>query len=387
MNVLFITAWYPHRYDSMAGLFVQKHAEAVSLYADVKVLYVHLDTTIKHHDIVVNQHNNVQEIYVYYPGSENKFFRKVINVIQFLIAYKKGFDWLKQAGWKADSLHTNVLTGTPFIGFIRKIFTKTPYVITEHWTKFLKVRNDFKGFGRKAFTKLVIKNAGYLMPVSVELLEGLEYHGLLLTKHKIIENVVDSCFYVQYPKEKKSNKKQIVNVTCFFEEQKNLFGLLRAVKKISEQRDDFEVLLIGVGKDFEMTKNYSLSLDLPENTIQFVGLKTSEEVAAIMQSANFVVQFSNYESAGVVVEEALVSGRPIISTKVGLAPDFINDSNGLLVDVKNEKQLIDAISFILDNPGKYNSEEIKREASKLFSYEHIGRKIVDIYYEVLNQKN
>ena len=88
-----------------------------------------------------------------------------------------------------------------------------------------------------------------------------------------------------------------------------------------------------------------------------------------------------------VVEEALVSGRPIISTKVGLAPDFINDSNGLLVDVKNEKQLIDAISFILDNPGKYNSEEIKREASKLFSYEHIGRKIVDIYYEVLNQKN
>ena len=37
--------------------------------------------------------------------------------------------------------------------------------------------------------------------------------------------------------------------------------------------------------------------------------------------------------------------------------------------------------------GKYNSEEIKREASKLFSYEHIGRKIVDIYYEVLNQKN
>lgn len=29
MKVLFLTAWYPHRYDAMAGLFVRKHAEAV----------------------------------------------------------------------------------------------------------------------------------------------------------------------------------------------------------------------------------------------------------------------------------------------------------------------------------------------------------------------
>jgi hypothetical protein len=30
MKVLFLTPWYPHRYDAMSGLFVRKHAQAVA---------------------------------------------------------------------------------------------------------------------------------------------------------------------------------------------------------------------------------------------------------------------------------------------------------------------------------------------------------------------
>ncbi|MEE1089862.1 MAG: hypothetical protein UH103_00395, partial [Paludibacteraceae bacterium] len=29
-KVLFLTPWYPHRYDAMSGLFVRKHAQAVA---------------------------------------------------------------------------------------------------------------------------------------------------------------------------------------------------------------------------------------------------------------------------------------------------------------------------------------------------------------------
>lgn len=384
MNILFISPWYPNRYDSMAGLFVQKHAEAVSLYADVKVLYVHPDVSINHFETVVNHHNKLEEFHIYYPASNRSIIKKIINGINFLKAYKQGFDRLNKTGWKADILHTNVLTRTPFIGFINKITTGTPYVITEHWTKFLKVRNDFKGIGRKILARMVVKNASYILPVSIELLEGLKFNNLLLTKYEIIENVVDKCFYIRYAVEKKIHKKQIINITCFYEKQKNLFGLLRAVKEISGLRDDFELILIGEGNDFEITKTYCSSLNLPDGMIHFAGLKTSEQVAKIMQSADFVVQFSNYESAGVVVEEALVSGKPVISTRVGLAPDFINDTNGLLVEAGNEAQLVAAIHKVLDNLENYNSEEIKKNASELFSYEHIGRKIMDIYDEILN---
>ena len=41
MKVLFLSAWYPTPRDAMAGLFVQKHAEAVAQQGhDVRVLFL-----------------------------------------------------------------------------------------------------------------------------------------------------------------------------------------------------------------------------------------------------------------------------------------------------------------------------------------------------------
>jgi len=43
LKILFLPRWYPHRYDTMTGLFIQRQAEAVSIYCYVAVLYVHAD--------------------------------------------------------------------------------------------------------------------------------------------------------------------------------------------------------------------------------------------------------------------------------------------------------------------------------------------------------
>lgn len=384
MKVLFLSQWYPNRYDNMFGLFVQKHAEAVSLYCDVSVLYVHADDKIKEFEIVRQQQNEVTEYIVYYPVRTKGFCSKIRKLVNFTKAYKKGFDELKKIDWKPDILHANVLTRTPFVAFVYKKITATPYVITEHWTRLLKVQDEFKGQLRRRLAKLVVKEAGYILPVSIELKEGLEYNNLLLTQCRIVENVVDICFYKTYPINNKY-KKQILNVTCFSENHKNIFGLLRVVKKITEHRNDFQLILIGTGDDFEMTYDYYESLDIPEEIVFFAGLKTSEEVAELMHNVDFIVQFSNYESAGVVVQEALVSGKPVVSTKVGIATDYINNSNGLLIDVKDEQQLFTSIEYMLDNIDKYNTNEIANNISEQFSYKTIGRKFQEVYCEVLKE--
>lgn len=382
MNILFISLWYPNRYDAMEGLFVQKHAEAVSLYGNVKVIYVHADKKIKNFEVVVNQHNNLEEILVYYPVYE---ILKIVKIINFFRAYKKGFDVLKEKKWKPDILHTNVLTRTPFIGYIYKKTTGTPYIITEHWTRLLKSRNQFNSFFRRFLAKLVVKNAEFILPVSTELLEGIQYNNLLVTKYKIIENVVDKYFYELYLPIQENDKKKILNVTCFYEQHKNVFGLLRTIKKISLQRSDFELILIGDGRDFRKTFEYCKSLNFNKGIVRFVGEKTSKEVAETMQNIDFVVQFSNYESAGVVVEEALVSGKPVISTKVGIATDLINHSNGILVDVKDEEQLFNAINYMLDNLNIFNIDKIRENVASKFSYENIGKKIMDVYMQTLQE--
>ncbi len=385
MKVLFLSAWYPHRYDSMEGLFVQKHAAASALYCDVKVIFVFADKNIDTFEVVQQKHETVSEYIIYYPAGKENLLGKIKKNINYLRAYKMGFDLLRKENWKPDILHTNILTRTPLIAYLYKIRTKTPYIITEHWSRLLEEHSNFNGFLRKFFAKKVVKNAAYILPVSSILKEGIQHHKLLLTKCAVIENVVDTCFYETYPIAKK-DKKQLMNVTCFAEQDKNLFGLLRAVKAVSETRSDFQLLLVGTGKDYEMTYNYYQSLDFPEGCVIFTGLKTSEEVAEMMQNVDAIVQFSNKETAGVVIQEALVSGKPVISTKVGIAPDFIDKNNGILVDIGNENQLINAIQYILNNLDKYDSKKIMDSAKNAFSYETIGKKYFEIYKETVQYR-
>ena len=46
IKVLFISSWFPNRVKPTFGNFVQKHAEAVSLFADVSILHVCFDENL-----------------------------------------------------------------------------------------------------------------------------------------------------------------------------------------------------------------------------------------------------------------------------------------------------------------------------------------------------
>ena len=67
MKVVFLARWYPHKYDPMFGLFVQRHAEAAALYDDITVVYVHPDEQAQNqYDIERTNENGVDTIRVYY---------------------------------------------------------------------------------------------------------------------------------------------------------------------------------------------------------------------------------------------------------------------------------------------------------------------------------
>ena len=78
-HIIFLARWYPHRYDPMLGLFVQRHAEAAALYNDVSVVYVHADEKISQRfEVCKDILNNVNTIRVYYKKPKSKilsFFR------------------------------------------------------------------------------------------------------------------------------------------------------------------------------------------------------------------------------------------------------------------------------------------------------------------------
>jgi len=377
IKALFLCTWYPNRYDAMAGLSAFKQAEMMAHSCDVRVVSVYADAQIKRKEIVEQNINSFEEIVIYYP----KYKIKIFNIIVFFIAYFNAYKNLKKKNWAPDIIHVNVLTRTGFMAYLYKTFTKTPYIITERWSRYLEQSNRFKGFFRKKITKLVVRNAIAVMPVSNVLKSAMLNHNLKNNNYIVVNNVVDDFFFDNIKKESRQ-KRRILHISCFDERAKNICGLLNATQLLSNIRTDFELVIIGAGKDFALCYTHYENLNFPENTVRFLGETPPQEVSRWLQNSDCSVIFSNYETACIPVLESLASGVPIVGTPTGIMPETINETNGFIVNFNDVADLADKINFILNNPNLYDFNKI-REAAKIFNYENVGKQLFEIYKNVM----
>lgn len=379
-KVLFLSAWYPHRYDAMSGLFVRKHAEAVARHIDVCVLFLYADDKAKNFDIVQQKSGEITEIYVYFPFSKNKYLRTFSKAINYFRAFCKGYSCVQKNFGCPDVCHANVLTRSVFLAFLLNKIKRIPYVVSEHWSRYLPENYSYRGCFRKIVTKLVLKNAQCVMPVSTLLQRAMQSCGLVHYNYRVVHNVVEDFFYNSIPKEPRE-KKRILHISCFDEKAKNVCGILRTIKKLAEKRSDFELVLVGDGLDFECVKKYATNLNLSQDVVKFVGEQTPLQVHRWLSQSDFILMFSNYETSGVVFSEALTCGKPIVSTPVGIVAEM-DEKQGRLVPIGDEEKLFLEADFMLDNFQNFDKHLLRAKASK-FTYSSVADELIRIYNEAI----
>jgi glycosyltransferase involved in cell wall biosynthesis len=369
----------------MFGLFVRKHAEAVGLFADVATLYVVSDKNINKIELTQSMVGSRLEVIVYFPALHGHSFRSVKLIIQYLLAYIKGFKVLHKEWGKPDLIQVSVFTRTAVIALIYKFLYRKPYFVIEHWTRYLRdgaLRNIFHSLA----SRISAHYASGIMPVTYQLKKCMLDHKMYNKNYIVINNVVEDLFFrSRAPKIDINDKKIILNVTCFDDNQKNLTGLLRIIKSLKDNRDDFLFYLIGDGNDFEIIKNYAKKLGLTDAELRFTGVLEGEELVDYFYKSSFSVLFSNYENMPVVISESLVCGKPFISTNVGGIGEHIDDNNGILVHPKNEDEMYEAITYMLDHLQNYNQQEIAQKALHKYDYQSVGKSIIDIYKSALDK--
>lgn len=381
MKILFLSAWYPNRYDEMAGLFVRKHAQALSLYDDVFVLYLHADPKASTFEIKQQNHNGLAEVYVYFPYSTH--FTKISKAINFFRAFAKGYNHIFKQNDKPDSVQANVLTRNGILALYLKITKKIPYVIVEHWTRYLPTVNSYKGIFRKIATKIVVRNCDAILPISEGLQVSMVQCGLHSNNYHHINNVVDDFFYI--PQNKLSrNKKRILHISCFSEKAKNIKGLLNSIDKLRKLRNDFELIIIGTGEDFNEVRDYAQQLKL-EDIVIFMGEKQPEEVCQAFYQSDFFVLFSNYENAPVVISESLACGKPVITTDVGFVQSIITDKNGKIIPIGDELALTKKMNLMLDHFQDYDENDIRKSAEQ-FKSSIIGKQLSNIHHNCIQKE-
>ena len=397
MKALFITPWYPSKYDAMSGLFVFRHAEAiVTQDIDVHVLYVcyHKDVEAPYIEHVWSE--GVEQTYFYFPGKKNIF----TEIKHLFRAWRY---WHSHYGLP-DIVHLNVLTKQILLPLYIKKRYHIPFVITEHWSGYLPENGAFYRSKSKEFYKRAIAKASMVMPVSDLLAQAMKK---ALTNNlrdvTVIPNVVNDLFYSlsrnEYGKTvlpKNREKFVFLHVSCFDNEAKNTIGIVEAAEQLSAIRDDFMVKMVGTGPDFEATKAVAEKKDLTDRgIIEFTGELLTEQVAIEMTEADTFLLFSNYETAAVVLQEATIMELPIISTAVGIAPMILSpiiktennafqiSKNGIIVPKKATDILCDAMKYMLEHRNDFDN---KTKHGEDYTYKSIGEKISAIYNNILSQK-
>lgn len=381
MKVLFISAWYPNRQDPLLGLFVQKHAQAVALFANVAVLYVVADSTCNEMEAIQTTENNILTIRIYYPKRNNDLINRLFTFKAYLFAYFKGFRLLHKTWGKPDIIQANVFTRTACIANIYKLIFKTPYTVIEHWTRYFRT-NTFENNLHKYLTGVVATNASALMPVTRNLQTGMIKHGIYNKNYHVINNVVSSDFF-QNQIYQQSQVKTIINVSSFDDKQKNISGIIKVARELSTYRQDFRIILIGDGNDFIKIKNLATELQLLNNVVFFAGMLKGDELIKAYQSCNFSLLFSNYENIPVVISESLCCGKPVVSTNVGGISEHINETNGILIPAGDEKALTESLNYMLDHFQEYDSALIQLQSRNKYSMQSVGANLYSIYQQIL----
>ena len=146
-------------------------------------------------------------------------------------------------------------------------------------------------------------------------------------------------------------------------EQKDYPVLLEAFRQFCLTRDDYELKIYGKGEDEESLKSLTGKLGIADK-VRFMGF--SRNIWENEYNDRMFVMSSHYEGMPNALIEAMTMGLPCISTDcpIGGPAELIdNDSNGLLVPIKDPKALCKAMLKIANDDDLCN--RLSLEAIKI----------------------
>lgn len=172
-------------------------------------------------------------------------------------------------------------------------------------------------------------------------------------------------------------KKMILTVGRFSYEKgygKGYDTVMRAAEKID---NDVGIYIVGDNPTDEFLE-WKRQKRL--HHVHFVGFKTKEELASYYAAADLFVFMTRSDVWGLVINEAMSFGLPVITTDKCIAGLELvkNNINGFIISVNDERSLKDKIEYILDDEeikqsfGKYSLQSIQNYSIENMANEHVN---------------
>ncbi len=161
--------------------------------------------------------------------------------------------------------------------------------------------------------------------------------------------------------------------------EKGVIRLLESTRRLKEENYLFELWIVGDGAERECLERYVQEYHM-DACVHFLGNQTNPY--SYMAKADMLVCPSECEAYGMVIAEAFILGKPVISTDcVGPRELLADGEYGLLVE-NNADGIYNGMKQILNNKHDFEHYSMKANQRKVFlEQEDIIKEIETIFFE------
>ncbi len=375
------SAWYPTPNDTLLGNFVQNHAQAIALQAQVIVIHPYEHGHTYH--LSPHSENNLYEILVSFPCTGKGLTAKCIRLYRMLRAYAIGIQHAIHQYGLPDICHVNVLTRSclPALYMLRKY--NIPYIITEHWSRYLPGEPGFTHPLHKWITRLMVSHAQAVTTVSNHLAQAMQLHSLHQT-YVTIPNVVNENLFTPSTSYNHSSH-MILHVSNLDSSTKNWEEILQATALLAASRQDFTLLLLGDGPHKPMVQAKANAMGLTPHIVQFHTDIPNTLMPAYINQCCCQLLYSTTETQGLVLIESLCCGKPVIASDIHAIRETIGTDNGILVPLHQPELLAQAMNTMLNHEYEYSPETLRHYAISRYGQSAIGNAFIQLYLHILHK--
>ncbi|MFQ5334737.1 MAG: glycosyltransferase [Flavobacteriales bacterium] len=367
MNVLIISDLYPRFEGDVRGVFVRDFAKSLSKFCNITVF--HPVFTGKIAGIEKTEDAGFSVISFTAANTPKTIVNKALIYRRLL---KKSPEICHDIG-HFDIVHAH---GSVISGSIARKMT-VPYLITEHTGPFSAISSRPLLLSR---AKSNIRKAAVLLPVSRHLENEMLQSGIRPAKTIVAGNPIDDALFSMAP----TPEKRPHNI-LFAARLDNLKGgmrTLRAFGHLAGKRAGWTLSIIGDGDEKEEMQHF-IALNGIEDRVRLRGFVSRKELKGEMHHSAFFVLPSAHESFGLVIAEAMACGLPVIGPCSSAPPEIVDDACGLLIDPSDVDAIEEAMDGMMDNYQNYQGNQIRQAICKRFGMQVFGKRIYEIYKEVL----
>jgi glycosyltransferase involved in cell wall biosynthesis len=301
------------------------------------------------------------------------FFRKFERIIFNVYADKLVKKYIKDFG-KPDLIHCH---GAIWAGDTSKQLKDkygVPYVVTEHSSAVM--RGSYSAEKKEILEGVYQQSLG-LIAVSEKLKQAVKELGK--KNVFVVPNVVDTS---KFEKSKTRDPYKLININTL-SKNKRVNDLIESFKLVRDKYNHAELHIVGDGLERSSLEALADKLGVAKSVV-FHGAIPHHQINNLIEGKGILISTSEYETFGVTLIEAMAKGLPVVATKCGGPEDFVNEENGILVEVGDIDAISEAIIAMVGNYEQYSSDNIANFVQLNFGKQSIAKELEKIYLSVIN---